>query len=408
MNTKLLRMVWLLLLILPGLLLAAQAEKGTVSDKGTVTSKSFTVKKGDRLVVYADEGDIIVRAWEKNEAFVQVSGIDQSDLRGLNISQTGNTVRVDYEEMDGRSRHLRFEISVPSQFDLDLETAGGDVVLQGTFSGQLKGSTSGGDIRFGDATGRVDMNTSGGDIRGGKVTGDASLDTSGGDIEVTLVTGAADLDTSGGDITVGNVGKTLNASTAGGDIIVGNVGGMADLSTAGGDIRVGDVAGEARASTAGGDIEIGTVSGSASMRTAGGDIILKGASGTVSAKTSGGDLALHNVTGSITGETAGGDVHAELIPSGKGISHLETAGGEIILQVPENARATIDARIRIRGRWNDNKEEYKVYSDFAHKDYVTDDDNHEIRATYVLNGGGERITLQTTNGDIQIRALKRQ
>lgn len=380
------------------------AETGSI---GAVTSKSFTVNKGDQLEVYVDEGDVIVKAWEKNEAFVQVSGLDERDLKGVDISQAGKTVRVNFEEQDGRSRHVRFEISVPSQFDLNLETSGGDVLLQGTFTGQLKGETSGGDIRFGDASGRVEMSTSGGDITGGKVTGDASLDTSGGDIQVTFVTGQANLNTSGGDITVGNVGKTLKASTAGGDVTVGNVGGTADLSTAGGTIHVGDVAGEARASTAGGDIEMGIVSGSATMRTAGGDIDLKGASGIVTAKTSGGDVALHNVTGSVTGETAGGDVTAELIPSGKGESHLETAGGQILLSVPETAHATIDARIRIRGHWNDNKEEYKVYSDFKAQDYTTDDQNHEIRATYVLNGGGERISLETVNGDIQIRSLKR-
>lgn len=390
-------------ILLPAVWLSAETAKGAAP----VTSKTFQVNKGDQLEVYVDEGDILVKAWEKNEAFVQVSGLDERDLRGVNITQAGRTVRVGFEQQDGRSRHVRFEISIPSQFDVNLETSGGDVVLQGTFNGQLKGETSGGDIRFADATGHVQMTTSGGDISGGKVTGDAGLDTSGGDIKVEFVTGEANLDTSGGDITVGNVGKTLKASTAGGDITVGNVGGMADMSTAGGTIHVGDVAGEARASTAGGDIVMGIVSGSASMRTAGGDLELKGASGTISAKTSGGDVTLHNVTGTVTGETAGGDVTAELIPSGKGESHLETAGGEIALSVPENAHATIEARIRIRGRWSENKEEYKVYSDFKSQSYNIDEDNHEIRATYSLNGGGERITLETVNGDIHITALKR-
>ena len=388
-------------------LLPAAWLNAEVAASGAVMTKSFTVNKGDRLEVYVDEGDVLVKAWEKNEASVLVSGLDEREMTGVTVSQNGRTVRVDYERRNGRSHHVRFEISVPSQFDLDLRTAGGDVSLQGTFAGEIKGQTSGGDIRFGDANGHVNMQTSGGDITGGKITGDSGLDTSGGDIQVTLVTGQATLQTSGGDISVGNVGKTLKASTAGGDITVGNVGGTAELNTAGGKIHVGDVDGQATASTAGGDIVMGVVSGSASMRTAGGDIELKGASGIVTAKTSGGDVALHNVTGSVTGDTAGGDVTAELIPSGKGESHLETSGGEIALSVPENAHATIDARIRIRGHWKDNKEEYKIYSDFPSKDYTTDDENHEIRATYVLNGGGERISLDTVNGDIHIRSLKR-
>lgn len=396
------------LMLLPGggQLFAHNKESGA-TNMAPVLTKSFSVNRGDRLEVYVDEGDIVVKAWEKNEALVQVSGMDEEEARGVSINQTGKTVRVGYEEQRGRSRHVRFEVSVPSQFDLNLETSGGDVVLQGNFNGQLVGETSGGDIQFGDVQGHVQMSTSGGDITGGKVTGDGKLETSGGDLKVTVVTGEAELDTSGGDITVGDVGKTLKASTAGGDVTVGNVGGRADLSTAGGSIHVGNVDGEARASTAGGDIIMGIVSGSATMRTAGGDLELKGASGVITAKTSGGDVVLHNVTGTVSGETAGGDVTAELIPSGKGDSSLETANGEIALSVPENAHCTIDARIRIRGRWSENKEEYKIYSDFKSQTYNVDEEMHEIHATYTLNGGGERISLDTVNGDIYVRALKR-
>ena len=103
-------------------------------------------------------------------------------------------------------------------------------------------------------------------------------------------------------------------------------------------------------STAGGDIQVGKVSGSATMKTAGGDIILNGASGVVMAKTAGGDLHLKNVTGSVQGETAGGDVAcANSDRSGSGSSRLATAGGDVTLFIPENAKATIEARIRIRG-----------------------------------------------------------
>ncbi len=142
------------------------------------------------------------------------------------------------------------------------------------------------------------------------------------------------------------------------------------------------------------------------MKTAGGDITLDGASGVVMAKTAGGDLHLKNITGSVQGETAGGDVHAEIRPTGSGRSRLATAGGDVQLFVPENAKATIEARIRIRGHWKESKEDYSVISDFKATKYETDDDVHEIRATYVLNGGGELINLETVNGDIYVRRLQ--
>jgi hypothetical protein len=161
------------------------------------------------------------------------------------------------------------------------------------------------------------------------------------------------------------------------------------------------------ANTAGGDIVVGMVSGSATLTTGGGDIQHKPATGGVREKTAGGDLSLLNVSGSILGETAGGDVHAELIPSGKGTSRLTTNGGDVTLYLPENSKASIHARIRIRGHWNDMRDEYSIMSDFQSVSYEKDDARREIRGTYTLGGGGEEISLETVNGDIYIKRLKR-
>jgi DUF4097 and DUF4098 domain-containing protein YvlB len=355
---------------------------------GPVRTQTFSVNKGDTLQVSVESGDIWISAWEKNEVSVSADGIDPEDMDSLSMTQSGNVVRVHFSDSHGWSGYVRFDIQVPSQFDMNLRTSGGDIRLQGNLTGSINGSTSGGDIRLADIKGRLEMRTSGGDITAGRIEGDAVLHTSGGDIEVQSISSQVDLSTSGGDITVGNVGKSLKASTAGGNI------------------SVGDVGGEAMVNTAGGDIIVGKVSGSATMITAGGDINLNGASGVVMAKTAGGDLQLKNVTGSVQGETAGGDVHAEIRPSGSGSSRLSTAGGDVQLMVPENAKATIEARIRIRGNWKSSKENYSVMSDFKSSKYEMDEDVHEIRATYVLNGGGEVINLDTVNGDIYIRKLQ--
>jgi hypothetical protein len=62
----------------------------------------------------------------------------------------------------------------------------------------------------------------------------------------------------------------------------------------------------------------------------------------------------------------------------------------------------VEARIRIRGRWDLN-EDYEILSDFPSQNFTKDQDQKEIRGTYVLNGGGERISLETVNGTIEIR-----
>jgi DUF4097 and DUF4098 domain-containing protein YvlB len=352
-------------------------------------SKSFSVSKGGTIEVSTSRGDINISPWDKNEVSVVIEGLDDEDFDKVKMTQNGNIVRVSYRSRwDDGSGHVRFAISVPSQFNLDMNTSGGDLEVKGELTGKIDGSTSGGDIKLGNVFGGpVEVTTSGGDIRTGKIEGDGSLKTAGGDIQVGSVNGSLSVNTSGGDIQVETITKSLDAKTAGGSINIGNVGGEAHVSTSGGDIKVGKVSGKATLNTAGGDIE------------------LKGASGNVNAKTSGGDVRLQNITGSINAKTSGGEVEAELIPSGKGGSKLSSAGGDVRLYIEENSKATIEATIRLDG-WGSRKSRYVVKSEFPKKSYETDEEADEIRAVYELNGGGELIELSTSNSNIEIHKLR--
>jgi hypothetical protein len=380
------RQTILISILLAALSVVAVAQK----DEKGVRSKAFSVTKGGQLEVSVRGGDIRVTPWEKNEVFVQADGIDPDDLDRLIMTQSGNTVRVEFKPRRSRwSTSPRFEINTPSEFNVDLQTSGGDIDIAGAINGRITGSTSGGDINLDDVVGTVQMSTSGGDITTKDVKGNAKLTTSGGDIELRVVSGEAEIKTSGGDIKVESVGKKLEARTSGGDI------------------RIGDVGGDAKVSTAGGDVRVGKVTGSATLSTAGGGIELKGASGNVTAKTAGGDINLTNISGTIEAKTAGGDIRAELMPSGKGSSQLKTAGGDIKLWIPENAKATIEAVIVVENRWRSRKGKYEIRSDFKADSLVEDEDEQEIRGKYVLNGGGDTITLETVNSNIEIRKMKK-
>jgi hypothetical protein len=202
---------------------------------------------------------------------------------------------------------------------------------------------------------------------------------------------------------MGTVSGNATVATSGGDIKAANVGKKIRASTSGGNISIGDVGGEATVSTSGGDITAGSVSGSASLTTAGGNVLLHGATGTVRAASAGGDLQLENVTGTLEGSTAGGNVVAMLNPAANGRSRLSTARGDIRLFVPEGAKATINARIHITGWWRSRKDTYEIRSDFKMKNYEKDEQGREIRATILLNGGGEQITVDAVSGNIEIR-----
>jgi len=372
--------------LLTGFLLSLSLTALSYDGGDGTTSKSFNVTQGGLLDVSVDGGDIHITPGERSSVNIRAIGIDEDEMDDLHMTSEGNTVRIEKYSGDWNT-DTRYDIEIPSKFSLRLRTRDGNITVDGTITGDVNCQTSSGDIRLLAVNGKVDANTSGGNITTRDVQGDLDVRTSGGDITLGSIGGAADISTSGGNIRMENVKKTLWAKTSGGDVIIGDVGGETTVSTSGGNITVGKVSGSTRVSTAGGDIE------------------LEGASGEVRAKTAGGNMRLLGITGSIDARTAGGDINAELMPSGKGESRISTASGQVQLDIPENAKATIHAEIRIQGYWRGLHEEYHVRSDFASQSYDVDKSDHEIRATYVLNGGGDIITLETSNADIIISKM---
>jgi hypothetical protein len=370
---------------------------------GPSTTKTFDVKKGGDLVVEIKRigADIKVETWNKNEVAVKVEGISGDDLEWLEMEKDGNTVTVYFEPGNGWRRHrsARFYINVPSEFNIDVGTSGGDVEVVGSMKGTVVATTAGGDVEIDDVKGEVTLKTAGGDVTAGNVDGDAKLKTSGGDVEVGDVTGE------------------LVAATAGGDIEAGEVGGDLEAATAGGDIICKDVGGEAEAKTAGGDIELGVVKGGISARTAGGDIEVLGATGRVVAKTAGGDVELASVKQRQRAATSSWQVSKvkwtrklpaatsllNSIPPMPARALSKPMAGTLRCTFPQAQRPqSVEAYIRLRSRdWDDDEDRYDVRSDFKAESH--DKDDRAIRARYVINGGGKVIKLETTNGNIEIR-----
>ena len=346
-------------------------------------SKNFQVKKGDNLSVKVS-GDVTVESWSKDEVLVEVTGLYKEDREDLKVFQEGNTVNVNLRNDQGAT----FKIKTPQEFNLEVKTSGGDLSCLGNFIGNITGGTAGGDIKVETVKGNVSMSTAGGDITTGDINGDLKLSTAGGDITVGTVSGEGKFSTSGGDITVAGANKTLKVSTSGGDIKIGKVNG--DLS----------------ASTSGGNIDVGNVTGTVKLNTSGGDIKLSGAKGSASVNTSGGDIKLENIYGSAKANTSGGDVYVELTPDGSDESKLSSSGGNLTLLIPENAKASIEAVIKVRSK-RDLKERYKIISDYKFDSYNVDEDEREIRGTIQLNGGGKLIKLTTSNSKIEIRKLNK-
>lgn len=352
-------------------------------------SKSFQVKKGGNLEVDVDPGNVQVEPWSKDEVFIQAENIDGRYPERLEMTQLGNTVRLKYRDRRRNVNDLRFTINVPVDFNARIQTTGGNVVERYTLKGNFNVETKGGNVTVDEINGKVDITSGGGNIRGEKIDGDVMISTGGGNVTLKTTTGNAEVRSGGGNLRLDNVGKGLK------------------LDTGGGNVNVGDVGGEAEVRSGGGNMNVGKVTQKLTVSTGGGTVGVKGASGAIGVRTGGGKVSMEDITGTIAVKTGGGDVSVELIPSGKGNSTIVSGGGDIRLYVPENSKASIEATLRLQHGSASEWKRYKIKSDFKSDKYEEDKDEESVFATYTLNGGGDKIELETTNGNIDIRKLKK-
>ena len=219
--------------------------------------KTFTVQPGGTLKVQTSGGNISVEAGggdvvkvvakEKIRADSDAEADELLKDLDLTIEQHGNDVTAiaKYEKKLGNwfgstPVQVDFTVTVPSRYNTDLKTSGGNVTV-GDLTGEMLAKTSGGNVKLGNIDGTVEAGTSGGNVTLGSCTGDTKLRTSGGNVRAEKIVGRADLGTSGGDIRVQLVENTLSAHTSGGNVeavIGGALKGDCSLGTSGGEVRV--------------------------------------------------------------------------------------------------------------------------------------------------------------------------
>ena len=197
-------------------------------DLQLIKEKSFKILPGKNLYVDLSSGDVKITYWENEEVYVKIFG-DEDAMEKMDFTLEGNDeeVKVIGKKTSAISSwfsdiDLEIEIKVPSRFNLDVNTAGGD-------------------IKCGGITGTVELNTSGGDVWADKFSGNLTASTSGGDIFLFCRDANIIAETSGGDIKLDYEGenKGVDLSTSGGDIEIKlskEFKAAVELSTSGGDV----------------------------------------------------------------------------------------------------------------------------------------------------------------------------
>ncbi len=348
------------------------------------TEKEFQIGAGKKLKVDLNTGgDIEIRGWENNTYHVRVKA--DGDLKDYRIdydeSSSGLDIDVISMGYSGHGNNVALVIQVPRKTNLNLETMGGDVMID-NIEGEVEGETMGGELEFSNLSGKIEFTTMGGDIRVSDSQLNGEVKTMGGRVELIKVSGSVKGSSMGGDVIY--TGTTSAAKKDNGE--------------------------EIRISTMGGDIKVDEAPSGANLSTMGGDIRIRSASRYVKAKTMGGDINLESVDGGSNASTMGGDITVKMIgdpAKGKRDVDLSSMGGDIELTVPAGLSMNFDIKLTYT---KNSRGSYKIESDFPVQIKQNDDWDYSagtarkyIYGTGKTGDGKYKIKIETTNGNIRIK-----
>lgn len=308
--------------------------KSSFSDYEDTITKTFNVKKGQLFYLKSDLGTVEVDTWGRDEVKVTVTRKADTNSKSraedifedldLEFDQNseGVTVRAEYLGPKGwlgerRRLKLHFAVTVPREFNLDVNTAGGSIQVT-------------------DLIGKSDLKTSGGSIAVGKVDGPVNAKTSGGSIKIQEARGHVVASTSGGSISIGETAGSVNARTSGGGITLDGVTGDTEAYTSGGSLNLKNLSGNVNGSTSGGSIYAeltGKIDRDCSLKTSGGSVrvfLPRGVSVDLDASTSGGHVETDfpiTVQGVIKKSSLKGKIN-----NGGPLITLRTSGGSVYVK----------------------------------------------------------------------------
>lgn len=199
-------------------------------------NRTLNVAEGGTLTIDSDLGSIDVKTRQGTTVEIDIefearSGgsrrlkefLEDFDV-DIRHSRDDVTIIAEYDRDDrrfwdriGRYVRVRFYITVPKVYNVDLKTSGGSISVD-DLEGEVFARTSGGSLEFGRIIGPVEGTTSGGSIRLSECKSIAKVKTSGGSITIGRVDGEVRAVTSGGSIRVDEVMGAIDATTSGGSV----------------------------------------------------------------------------------------------------------------------------------------------------------------------------------------------
>jgi hypothetical protein len=141
-----------------------------------------------------------------------------------------------------------------------------------------------------------------------------------------------------------------------------------------------------------GDIKITNTKGKTKVNSSAGNITLAGITGDIDIDNSAGNINLSSIDGRIKASESAGNIEAEILNENKGVE-LETSAGNIHLWVSETMKADLDVSASL------GSVDLHTQSGFS-----GEKDGNDIKGK--LNGGGNKIKMRTSLGNIEISGRK--
>jgi DUF4097 and DUF4098 domain-containing protein YvlB len=216
-----------------------------------------------------------------------------------------------------------------------------------------------------------------------------------------VVNGTFTYATTMGDVKIAQVKGSASIRTGAGAVQLGEVTGSCEVRSDGGPLHLGEIFGTLNAATRAGDIFVDSTRRGGTIATQGGTIRLLYTSGPTRLTSGGGDITVRQAAAPVNAETTSGDITISIDPArNRSGVQAKTGKGNVVLNVTPKFAADVDATI--------------VTSDADADTFLSDipglsisrsqlgNGKTRIRATGRINGGGEKVVLHATDGDIRI------
>ena len=163
------------------------------------------------------------------------------------------------------------------------------------------------------------------------------------------------------------------------------------VQSSNGGMRVENVNGNVTLHTSNGSVHLAGIKGNVDANSSNGSVDVRNADGSMTFKTSNGSVHALNVRGGVHATTSNGSVELELENAANSDVIASTSNGGITLRMPAATNAAISAHTSGHDR---------IYSDFDVT--VHGGELAKSRLDGTIGGGGPKIELSTSNGNIRL------